>query len=807
MNMADNTQDLNGGVPGGNYGAEQAPNGTWTIKSLPIFSEVKSGARGNDQHIGSEWMNAAIAKCKELSLVQQHMAPVHLGHHGALKNKDTPRVGFLKLSHIGKMPIEGVPSWTLFADIVGISEKDFAELKDLSHPYRSVEIGDWNKPEIASLALLSDESPYFKFPMMTIGEAKETTKASMKFEGSEGDHHFFEFAEKVKFAGIPQNNRRMTVRISAKDSKHEDHQEQGNYLENTTGRRRKITVFRDPTSKQLVGHQKQARRGHRHHARIEENKANAAAESRSGSAYTRRPIRTKRTTRGARKAASHSGPVLQGIHATNNKTGKNHHFVVHRAANGSGKHTYVGLTNKGYTVHSTHDIPAESDNSLEAQGQRKNHVYGNPSKRKGTQTSEFHEFSRLMADYGLAGSNRKQTDSFKLEDAGRRKWVKGQIKKNKISDKKPGGSLQQFSAPIWLRSFSDIPHWFAEFTDWENIDRIAKRVGFPRKSTRGRPRDIAEAITKADDLRRKKAGLGPDATNRDLKAAEDKEDRSSWRHIDQLKKRTPKSAHKYINPKWKITDKSGVRSKPRAGIDYTIPGPRGTGLSSFAEFADKSGFDTGSYRSHDPNPFYHGNGKNKGTRDWKLSEFAHRKVGNIFLPESYPERSSGDHQTRHGDPKGPSGLPTAVGDWGVDQLEKDKKTPTSGVTPKMRRAAKRIKSLKKLDKKTKKITKGRMDSSATSQRLRRRAVRRARAAGVQMMNFHEFFDWNLYKGNAQQKRIMSRRAGLSSDTLGGKVTPESLRRKRGQFSEGRKDGNAKWKIQPPGIGWYKEFYE
>ena len=193
-----NPQEFNGGVPGGNYDAEQAPNGTWTIKALPIFSEVESGKRGNEKHIGPEWMNAAIAKAKELRFVQQHMAPVHLGHHGALKNKETPRVGFLKPDHIGRLTIEGKHQWVLFADVVGISEENMGSLKNLSHPYRSVEIGDWNKPEIASLALLSDESPYFKFPMLTIGEMKaHAGKQPIKFGNErDGNHHFFEFANK-----------------------------------------------------------------------------------------------------------------------------------------------------------------------------------------------------------------------------------------------------------------------------------------------------------------------------------------------------------------------------------------------------------------------------------------------------------------------------------------------------------------------------------------------------------------------------------------------------------------------------------
>lgn len=160
-------------LPGGQYVAIQEDDGTWTITTddrvgLPIFAELEAGARENAQSIGREWMVQAIANHRALEQDQKHLAPVHASHHSAGHTPD--RIGFLRLTKTGKIQQNGEQVDALFAEICGVKDEDLKRLENLELPYRSVEIGRWDRPEISSLALLEDEAPYFKMPMLKVAK-------------------------------------------------------------------------------------------------------------------------------------------------------------------------------------------------------------------------------------------------------------------------------------------------------------------------------------------------------------------------------------------------------------------------------------------------------------------------------------------------------------------------------------------------------------------------------------------------------------------------------------------------------------
>lgn len=155
-------------IPGGNYTAIENEDGTWTIQDVPIFSKLPKGARSNQADIGADWMKAAIVRHRQLEEDQQHLAPVHMNHHE--QGRETPRVGFLRLTRVAPIAQNGKDVEALFADIVGVSSADLDRIQGLALPYRSVEVLRWEKPEIASLALLGDEAPFFKMPMLKIGQ-------------------------------------------------------------------------------------------------------------------------------------------------------------------------------------------------------------------------------------------------------------------------------------------------------------------------------------------------------------------------------------------------------------------------------------------------------------------------------------------------------------------------------------------------------------------------------------------------------------------------------------------------------------
>lgn len=159
-------------IPGGSYTAEfDVTDGTYTIKNVPIMAELPKGARQNTEFaISTGWFQKAILRHQMLERQQGYLAPVHTNHHDL--GRETERAAFLRLSKVGSVAQNGVMVPALFADIVGLSEEHFARIQANDLPYRSVEIATWDDghEEISSLALLSDESPWFKLPMMSVGE-------------------------------------------------------------------------------------------------------------------------------------------------------------------------------------------------------------------------------------------------------------------------------------------------------------------------------------------------------------------------------------------------------------------------------------------------------------------------------------------------------------------------------------------------------------------------------------------------------------------------------------------------------------
>lgn len=168
-------------IPGGNYTAEfDSSDGTYTIKDVPIMAELPQGARQNeDGPISSDWFAKAIERHEELEKFQGFLAPVHTNHHDL--GRTVERAGFLRLSRVGEVMQNGTMVPALFADIVGMSEEHFARVQANDLPYRSVEIASWEegREEVSSLALLSDESPWFRLPMLSVREIVESEESPM----------------------------------------------------------------------------------------------------------------------------------------------------------------------------------------------------------------------------------------------------------------------------------------------------------------------------------------------------------------------------------------------------------------------------------------------------------------------------------------------------------------------------------------------------------------------------------------------------------------------------------------------------
>lgn len=167
-------------LPGGDYTASRNPDGTWNILDVPIFAEVPKGERGNEMRIGAEWMDRAVRKANARHHLRKYLAPTHVHHHD--NGVRTERAGYLLPKRVVMVdhPDENRKVPTILADLMFVPEATFRKIEAGELPYRSVEVADWRKPEIASLALLPDEVPFFKFPHLTIGK-KVKAGSAIKF--------------------------------------------------------------------------------------------------------------------------------------------------------------------------------------------------------------------------------------------------------------------------------------------------------------------------------------------------------------------------------------------------------------------------------------------------------------------------------------------------------------------------------------------------------------------------------------------------------------------------------------------------
>lgn len=164
------------------YEALEHPDGTYTIKGLPIFGEVAADSNGNKIAVTPEWLRAALDR--SLSLQADGFAgPVHVGHHGkwdalGQAKDERERVGALALRDLRPLKVEGKVEQTLFADITEIPAEKFERIRKGELPHVSVEYIEEHRPAIDSLAVTGSACPFKRYPNMKIAKVTKAPKAA-----------------------------------------------------------------------------------------------------------------------------------------------------------------------------------------------------------------------------------------------------------------------------------------------------------------------------------------------------------------------------------------------------------------------------------------------------------------------------------------------------------------------------------------------------------------------------------------------------------------------------------------------------
>jgi len=157
-------------LPGGKYRWTRNPDNTYNILLVPIMTELNAHefpSPTNEKPIDSKWLQAAIDRAA-LREVEGHFGAVHENHHGS----GLPDIycGKLQLWSVGEIEYNGGMRACLYANFLRVPEIAFKKIQSGELSYRSIEGISWDNPEIVSLALMATETPFWRLPMLTLGE-------------------------------------------------------------------------------------------------------------------------------------------------------------------------------------------------------------------------------------------------------------------------------------------------------------------------------------------------------------------------------------------------------------------------------------------------------------------------------------------------------------------------------------------------------------------------------------------------------------------------------------------------------------
>ena len=147
------------------YKITRNDKGHLVVQNVPIFVECT-----RDKHsFDADWMVAA-AKNAHQAAQDNYFPPLHIRHHDCLDGPWPEAAGFFRITRTGPLTYKGTTRTALFADLIITREWVERDVLELRLPYRSVEIFDFKKPAIDSLALLDHEPPYLELPLLVIDE-------------------------------------------------------------------------------------------------------------------------------------------------------------------------------------------------------------------------------------------------------------------------------------------------------------------------------------------------------------------------------------------------------------------------------------------------------------------------------------------------------------------------------------------------------------------------------------------------------------------------------------------------------------
>lgn len=166
--------------------AYEAPDGTWSIRGIPVFAEHKAvlppeeeGGKPREIDVNA----AELDRMRRLSEARRkfdgYLPSLHVNHTGdANKHGGSYYGGRFRLSKVAPTMFEGREQAVLYSDWVGIPADVYADIKSGKLAYVSPQV-DFADRELNSIALMDHHTPHFRFGAIRIGnEVRQPSRDS-----------------------------------------------------------------------------------------------------------------------------------------------------------------------------------------------------------------------------------------------------------------------------------------------------------------------------------------------------------------------------------------------------------------------------------------------------------------------------------------------------------------------------------------------------------------------------------------------------------------------------------------------------
>jgi len=174
-------------MPGGDYTARQNADGTWDIGPLPILPAhqvVKKAPDGSEEvfEVDAGWLNKAVELNQYRAKNGPYFSPLHIGHHLTPDGRwvDREHAGRITYNAVKTYKYQGVELPTMFGFLRWVPPAVYADIRAGKLAYLSAEVYDFAQHEVQGVALMSDQTPHFRLPMITIGKEVPNPEAAAK---------------------------------------------------------------------------------------------------------------------------------------------------------------------------------------------------------------------------------------------------------------------------------------------------------------------------------------------------------------------------------------------------------------------------------------------------------------------------------------------------------------------------------------------------------------------------------------------------------------------------------------------------